>query len=178
MPKKIIPCPRVSRGQCFETYTIPCGLPTPNPCCPSRTNKVQTFTTGAIWRNPATETIVTTVLNESDASQTVTVSVLDWQSCAQSEMPKEAFLCGEDLNSLFNGIPTPFTFTIPANKLLVVQATPQNPWQPGDPCYEVRVTIPGDPCRVNTWGIDAGGIPQVGNTVLHHQFTLSPGDPI
>lgn len=37
------------------------------------------------------ETIVVTLLNKTDAPQTVTVSVLDWQNCAQEEMPKEAF---------------------------------------------------------------------------------------
>ncbi|MGE8037089.1 hypothetical protein [Lysinibacillus sp. NPDC093692] len=143
------------------------------------------FTTGAIWRNPATETIVVTLLNKTDAPQTVTVSVLDWQNCAQEEMPKEAFLCGESQPSLFNGTPVPLIFTIPAKKLLVVHATPQNPWLPTDPCYEVLVTlpsdpvipffpgdpvIPSDPCIVNTWGINDLGIPQEGNTVFHRQF--------
>ncbi|MGE7926873.1 hypothetical protein [Lysinibacillus xylanilyticus] len=140
------------------------------------------FTTGAIWRNPATETIVVTLLNKSDVSQTVTVSVLDWQNCAQEEMPKEAFLCGESQPSLFNGTPTPLIFTIPAKKLLVVHATPQNAWQPSDPCYEVLVKAPpdpivptdpitpNDPVILNTWGINDIGVPQEGNTVLHQQF--------
>ncbi len=74
------------------------------------------FTTGAIWRNPATEMIVVTLLNKTDTPQTVTMSVLDWQSCSQEEMPKEALLCGESLPSLFNGAPTPLIFTIPAKK--------------------------------------------------------------
>ncbi|MGE7947443.1 sodium:proton exchanger [Lysinibacillus sp. NPDC093688] len=147
-----------------------------------------TFTTGAIWRNPATETIIVTLLNKTDAPQTVTVSVLDWQNCAQEEMPKDAFLCGESQSSLFDGTATPLTFTIPAKQLLTVHATPQNAWQPVDPCYEVLVTLPpvpiiptnpftptdpvtpGDPCIVNTWGINNLGIPQEGNTVLHRQF--------
>ncbi|PJO45047.1 hypothetical protein [Lysinibacillus xylanilyticus] len=140
------------------------------------------FTTGAIWRNPATETIVVTLLNKSDIPQTVTVSVLDWQNCAQEEMPKEAFLCGESQPSLFNGTPTPLIFTIPAKKLLVVHATPQNVWQPADPCYEVLVkappdpitppdpVVPNDPVILNTWGINDIGVPQEGNTVLHQQF--------
>jgi hypothetical protein len=140
------------------------------------------FTTGAIWRNPATETIVVTLLNKSDVSQTVTVSVIDWQNCAQEEMPNEAFLCGESQPSLFNGTPSPLTFTIPAKKLLVVHATPQNAWQPTDPCYEVLVKSPGDPVLpgdpvvpndpiiLNTWGINDIGVPQEGNTVLHQQF--------
>ncbi|WP_322606438.1 fimbrial biogenesis chaperone [Lysinibacillus irui] len=140
------------------------------------------FTTGGIWRNPATETIVVTLLNKSDTDQTVTVSVIDWQNCDQAEMPKDAFLCGEPLPSIFNGTPTPLIFTIPAKKLLVVHATPQNDWLPNDPIYEVRVIlpsipiIPGDPIVpptpliVNTWGINNTGVPQEGNTVLHHQF--------
>lgn len=150
------------------------------------------FTTGAIWRNPATETIVVTLLNKTDTPQTVTVSVLDWQNCGQEEMPKEAFLCGESLPSLFNGTPTPLTFTIPAKKLLVIHATLQNAWQPVDPVYEVLVMFPpdpitppdpiappdpirptfapGDPIIFNTWGINNAGVPQEGNTVLHHQF--------
>ena len=140
------------------------------------------FTTGAIWRNPATETIVVTLLNKSDVFQTVTVSVIDWQNCAQEEMPNEAFLCGESQPSLFNGTPSPLTFTIPAKKLLVVHATPQNAWQPTDPCYEVLVKSPGDPVLpgdpvvpndpiiLNTWGINDIGVPQEGNTVLHQQF--------
>ena len=140
------------------------------------------FTSGAIWRNPETEKIVVSLLNKSDVARTVTVSVVDWQGCAQAEMPKEAFLCGESQPSLFNGIPTPLTFTIPAKKLLVVHATPQNAWQLVDPCYEVLVKGPGDPIVpndpitppdpviFNTWGINDAGVPQEGNTVLHQQF--------
>lgn len=132
-------------------------------------------TTGAIWRNPVTETIVITILNETNEAQTVTVSVLDWQNCDQSEMPKEAVLCGESPPSLFNGN-TPRTFTIPAKSLLVVRATPQNARQPYDPCYEVLVTLPTnsihptDPYRLNTRGINNARVPQEGNTVLYHQF--------
>ncbi|MGG2112296.1 hypothetical protein ABFY60_17505 [Lysinibacillus pakistanensis] len=144
------------------------------------------FTTGAIWRNPATEMIVVTLLNKTDTPQTVTISVLDWQSCSQEEMPKEAFLCGESLPSLFNGTPTPLIFTIPAKKLLTVHATPQNAWQPVDPVYEVLIMFPPDPITppdpirptfaprdpiiFNTWGINNTGVPQEGNTVLHDQF--------
>ncbi|WP_285396923.1 hypothetical protein [Lysinibacillus sp. fls2-241-R2A-57] len=134
------------------------------------------FTTGAIWRNPATDKIVVTLLNKTDAPQTVTVSVVDWQNCAQAEMQKDAFLCGESQPSLFNGTPTPLTFTIPAKKLLIVHATPQNTWLPNDPCYEVLVKHPGDPVFpsdpviFNTWGINIDGVPQEGNTVLHQQF--------
>jgi len=144
------------------------------------------FTTGAIWRNPATETIVVSLLNKTNTSQTVTVSVIDWQSCDQAEMPKDAFLCGESQPSLFNGTPKPLTITIPAKQLLTVHATPQNAWQPVDPFYEVLVMFPpdpvtppdpirpsfapGDPIIFNTWGINNTGVPQEGNTVLHHQF--------
>lgn len=144
------------------------------------------FTTGALWRNPATETIVVTLLNRTNTSQTVTVSVIDWQSCDQAEMPKDAFLCGESQPSLFNGTPKPLTFTIPGKKLLTVHATPQNAWQSVDPVYEVFVMAPPDPVAppapitpfftppdpiiFNTWGINNTGIPQEGNTVLHHQF--------
>ena len=129
-----------------------------------------TFTTGAIWRNPATDTIVVTVLNKTNAPQTVTVSAVNWQNCVQAEMPKDAYLCGDVVNPDDGPILTPFTFTIPAKKLLVVHATLQNAWMPGDPCYEVLVTMPTDPCIANTWGINAAGIPQEGNTVFHHQF--------
>jgi len=134
------------------------------------------FTSGAIWRNPETEKIVVSLLNKSDVARTVTVSVVDWQNCAQAEMSKEAFLCGESQPSLFNGTPTPLTFTIPAKKLLVVHATPQNIWLPNDPIYEVLVNSPGDPVLppdpviFNTWGINDAGVPQEGNTVLHQQF--------
>ncbi|WP_374966755.1 hypothetical protein [Lysinibacillus sp. RS5] len=140
------------------------------------------FTSGAIWRNHETEKIVVSLLNKSDVDRTVTVSVVDWQNCAQEEMPKEAFLCGESQSSLFNGTPTPLTFTIPAKKLLVIHAIPQNIWQPNDPIYEVLVitptdpvlptdpVFPNDPIIFNTWGINDSGVPQVGNTVLHQQF--------
>ncbi|MCL1694772.1 MULTISPECIES: hypothetical protein [unclassified Lysinibacillus] len=138
------------------------------------------FTTGGIWRNPATETIVVTLLNKTDTAQTVTVSVLDWQSCDQAEMPKDAFLCGESQPSLFNGTPKPLTFNIPAKKLLTVHATPQNAWLPNDSIYEVIVMYPpdpiipsfspGDPVIFNTWGVNNTGVPQEGNTVFHHQF--------
>jgi len=161
------------------------------PICQSSTvtrSVPSNFTTGAIWRNPATETIVVTLLNKSDAPQTVTVSVLDWQNCAQEEMPKEAFLCGESPSSLFYDPATPLTFTIPAKKLLVIHATPQNGWLPNDPCYEVLVkhpsdpivptdpifptdpVVPNDPVIMNTWGINSTGVPQEGNTLFHRQF--------
>ena len=134
----------------------PCNCCVQPPISPPVTSGV--ISTGAIWRNPATETIVITILNNTNTPQTVTVSVLDWQNCVQAEMRKEAFLCGEPLPSLFNGIPKPLTVMIPAKKLLVIHATPQFVWQPGDPYI------------VNTWEINNIGIPQEGNTVLHHQF--------
>ncbi|MFJ8089482.1 hypothetical protein ACIQ7N_14925 [Lysinibacillus sp. NPDC095746] len=99
-------------------------------------------------------------------------------------MPKDAFLCGESQPSLFNGTPKPLTFTIPAKKLFTVHATPQNAWQSVDLVYEVLVMLPpdpvappdpitpfftpGDPIIFNTWGINNTGVPQEGNTVLHH----------
>ena len=148
----------------------------------------RTETTGAIWRNPATETIVTTLLNKTNAPQTVTVSVLDWQNtCTPTEMPKDAYLCGDLVNPEYGSILTPFTFTIPANNLLTINAFPANSFTLPSPMYEVLVTFPTDPILptdpirpviANTWGIDAAGIPQIGNTVLHRQFTLFPGDPV
>ncbi|MES5866657.1 hypothetical protein [Bacillus cereus group sp. RP32] len=63
---------------------------------------------------------------------------------------------------------------------------PQDPHQPQDPTYVVRVTRPGDPISptdpshpvtINTWGISFAGVIQQGNTVLNGQFTRYPGDP-
>ena len=88
------------------------------------------------------------------------------------------------------GVLTPLTFTIPARQLFTVQAFPPNPMHPPNPCYEVRVTVPPQPIfppnpttppapiRINTWGISFAGVIQEGDTVLHHQFTEFPGDPV
>ncbi|WP_423492476.1 hypothetical protein [Lysinibacillus agricola] len=154
----------------------------------------ETETTGAIWRHPATETIVTTLLNKTNAPQTVTVSVLDWQNtCTPTEMPKDAYLCGNVVNPEDGPILTPFTFTIPANNLLTIKASPENLFTLPTPMYEVLVTYPIDPIApvnpilptgpvrpviTNTWGINAAGIPQEGNTMLHRQFALYPTNPI
>ncbi|MGE7954758.1 hypothetical protein [Lysinibacillus xylanilyticus] len=136
-------------------------------------------------------------MNKTNAPQEVTVSVVDWQTtqntCNPTEMEKDAYLCGDVVNPDDGPITTPFTFTIPAQQLLVIRATPTIIGVPTDPCYEVLVTypigpitppdpiLPTGPVRpviTNTWGINDAGIPQEGNTVLHRQFVLAPPDPV
>jgi hypothetical protein len=168
-------------------------------CCHKRQRFTtsQTFTTGPIWRNPNTEIVVVTLLNEDpNVSQTVTVSVLDWQdTCNPTEFDKFAFLCGKSINpplpeqgvqpQQINIVPlddvqpitTPLTFTIPPRQLLTIHAVPPQPTFLPAPIYEVRVTFPPNPIRrviVNTFGINAAGVPQEGNTVLHNQFPPGP----
>jgi hypothetical protein len=127
----------------------------------------QTFTTGPIWRNPNTEIVVVTLLNEDpNVSQAVTVSVLDWQdTCNPTEFDKFAFLCGKSINpplpeqcvqpQQINIVPlddvqpitTPLTFTIPPRQLLTIHAVPPQPTFLPAPIYEVRVTFPPNPIR-------------------------------
>lgn len=184
---------KIFRFKCESACTTCQSSCSCNPCrCFVQPQEVpRTETTGAIRRHPATETIVTTLLNKTNAPQEVTVSVVDWQTtqntCNPTEMEKDAYLCGDVVNPDDGPITTPFTFTIPAQQLLVIRATPTIIGIPTDPCYEVLVTYPIDPISpggpirpiiTNTWGINAAGIPQEGNTVLHRQFALIPGDPV
>ncbi|MGG2064137.1 hypothetical protein [Bacillus sp. S14(2024)] len=129
--------------------------------------------------------------------QTVTVSVLDWQNtCNPAEVSKSAFLCGQVVNPPLNTaqtiqpqqssivspdnvqpILTPFTFTIPPRNLLVIHAFLPNPFQQPSPCYEVLVTPQHGPAKcviMNTFGVNTAGVPQEGNTILHHQFSPTP----
>ncbi|MGU3371639.1 exosporium leader peptide-containing protein [Bacillus mycoides] len=169
----------------------------PGPAVPTESN---IFTTGPIWRNPNTQIIVVSLLNEDpNESQTVTVSVLDWQNtCNPTEFGKFAYLCGQLLNSSSNTTPliqtdnivvppdvppitTPFTFTIPPRNLLTIHVYPPVPTFPPSPFYEVIVTFPPNPFRrviTNTFGINAAGVPQEGNTLLHNQWPPQPIIPV
>lgn len=129
--------------------------------------------------------------------QTVTVSVLDWQNtCNPAEVAKFSFLCGQVVNPFLNTaqafqpqqsnivppdnvqpILTPLTFTIPPRNLLVIHAFLPNPVQQPSPCYEVLVTPQYGPAKcviANTFGVNTAGVPQDGNTILHHQFSPTP----
>lgn len=130
-------------------------------------------------------------------AQTVTVSVLDWQNTSNpAEVAKFSFLCGQVINPPLNTtqtiqpqqsslvppdnvqpILTPFTFTIPPRNLLVIHAFLPNPFQQPSPCYEVLVTSQHGPAKnviMNTFGVNTAGVPQEGNTILHHQFLPTP----
>ncbi|PEA56770.1 hypothetical protein CON64_00580 [Bacillus pseudomycoides] len=156
------------------------------------------FTTGPIWRNPNTDVVIVTLLNEDfNMPQTVTVSVLDWQNtCNPAEVAKSAFLCGQVVNPPLNttqtiqsqqssSVPpnniqpilTPFTFTIPPRNVLTIHAVLPNSFQQPSPCYEVLVTSQHGPAKsviTNTFGVNAAGVPQEENTVLHDQFPPTP----
>jgi len=175
----------------FNSY----GYPAPAPNYPRES---AVFTTGSIWRNPNTEIVIVTLLNEDyNMPQTVTVSVLDWQNTYNpTEVAKFAFLCGQVVNPSLNTaqtiqpqqssiappdnvqpILTPFTFTIPPRNLLVIHASLPNSFQMPSPCYEVLVTSQHGPAKsviTNTFGVNAAGVPQEGNTVLHDQFSPTP----
>ncbi|MGG2018233.1 hypothetical protein [Bacillus sp. S10(2024)] len=175
----------------FNSY----GHPAPPPNYPRES---AVFTTGPVWRNPNTEVVIVTLLNEDyNIPQTVTVSVLDWQNTYNpAEVSKSAFLYGQVVNPPVNTaqtiqpqqnsivppgniqpILTPFTFTIPPRNLLVIHASLPNPFQMPSPCYEVLVTSQHGPAKcviTNTFGVNAAGVPQEGNTALHHQFSSTP----
>ncbi|WP_440602485.1 hypothetical protein [Bacillus sp. GB_SG_008] len=167
----------------------------PAPKCPGES---AVFTTGSICRNPNTEIVIVTLSNEHyNMPQTVTVSVLDRQNtCNPTEVAKFVFFCGEFVNPPLNTaqaiqpqqsnivppdnvqpILTPLTFTIPPRNLLVIHAFLPNPVQQPSPCYEVLVTPQYGPAKcviTNTFGVNTAGIPQDGNTILHHQFLPTP----
>lgn len=171
----------------FNSY----GHPAPPPNYPRES---AVFTTGPVWRNPNTEVVIVTLLNEDyNIPQTVTVSVLDWQNTYNpAEVAKSAFLYGQVVNTAqtiqpqqssivppdnVQPILTPFTFTIPPRNLLVIHASLPNSFQMPSPCYEVLVTSQHGPAKcviTNTFGVNAAGVPQEGNTVLHHQFSSTP----
>ncbi|MFD0768086.1 hypothetical protein ACFQZ1_04020 [Bacillus sp. CGMCC 1.60114] len=167
-----------------------------------RPQKSHVFTTGPILKNPNTEIVVVTLLNEDFyESQMVTVSVLDWKNTSYpTEFAKSGFLCGQAINPYLmtqgvqpqqtNTVPpnngqsvlTPLTCTIPPRGLLVIHASPPQSVHLPSSCYEVIVTLssnfthPPAPIRrviVNTFGINAAGVPQEGNTVLHNQLIPS-----
>jgi hypothetical protein len=123
-----------------------------------------TVTSGPIFRNIGTDFIEVAILNVTNSSQTVTVSIRNWQNtCDPEEFPKFAYLCGEILNdpeegdvTILNGVLfpppsgflpflTPFTFAIPARQLLIVRAFPTDPIVPPQTYYDVQVTYPTDP---------------------------------
>ena len=157
-----------------------------------------TLTTGLVWLNPNTQNIIVNVLNVSNKSQAITVSVIDHPDCTNPELGKVAFLCGQpiapdgfqlspqqsdcdplsdptcDMEPVF----TPVTFTIPSQGQLVVYAIP-NPFTPPSPVFEARVTgpfsasiFPPSPCRISLFGVDAVGVPQVGNVLFHPNFVV------
>lgn len=132
-----------------------------------------TATTGTIFRNPGTELVVASILNQDpDRPHTVTVSVLDWQNtCNPTEYRKFAYFCGNLLNPPENGngmgmmgditiqnglgpfdaplgflpILIPFTFTLPPLSQLIIHAYPTDPVLPPSPLYEVAAVHPTDP---------------------------------
>ncbi|MBT2722855.1 hypothetical protein [Bacillus sp. ISL-46] len=166
-----------------------------------------TLTTGPVWQNPDTQNIVVNVLNVSDKPQKVTVSVIDHSDCTNPELGKVAFLCGqpvapngmqittqplvEDCDCLSdptccnpNPVFTPVTFTIPPKATLAVYAI-SNPFFPPNPCFEARVTgpftpsiFPPSPCRISLVGVNAAGVPQLGNIFYHSNFVVAPPSPV
>lgn len=132
----------------------------------------QTYTSGPLFRNANTDFIQVSALNQTDEPQTVTIAVQNYQdTCDGDVFPSYGYLCGELINEDDNGNGgsddtvrngnggciycepegvTPFvgpvTFTIPPRQLISVRVfLPQEPFQPQDPSYVVRVTRPTDP---------------------------------
>jgi hypothetical protein len=74
-------------------------------CCHKRQRFTtsQTFTTEPIWRNPNTEIVVTFLNEDPNVSQTVTVSVLDWQNtCNPTEFDADKSSIRLCQNQAFN----------------------------------------------------------------------------
>nr|WP_028401180.1 hypothetical protein [Ectobacillus panaciterrae] len=113
-------------------------------------------------------------------SQDVIVEVKNWTTGPPQELGKFAFLHGEPPpppDGPPEPITTPLFFTIPPQRRLEMMAFfPPDPLFP-HPSYEVRVTapptpiVPPDPVLVNSFGVNAAGVPRQGNTVLNHGFT-------
>ncbi|MBV7508271.1 hypothetical protein KW850_23920 [Bacillus sp. sid0103] len=95
----------------------------------------------------------------------------------ETEASPVASVVIQDIPDAFPPITTPLFFRIPAQSRLTILAFPPAPTLPPSPCYEVRIVAP-NPVNLlcSSFGLSSNGVPQEGNTVLHHQFF--PTNPI
>ncbi|WP_085993146.1 hypothetical protein [Oceanobacillus senegalensis] len=119
-----------------------------------------TVTSGPILRNPNTEEVIVSVLNEDDCPQKATVSVADTSMCPAFELPKEATICGElvtdplppsdteiDLGMVF----PPVTVEIPPDEIAIIRGpTLRIPLTDAD-TYEVKATAATPNINIKTW---------------------------
>lgn len=129
--------------------------------------RYQAQTSGPLFRNADTDFIQVSALNQTDEPPTVTIAVQNYQdTCEGNVYPSYGYLCGELINDDNGGSDDevrngdgnggyiycepedvnpfigPVTFTIPPRQLFSVKGFfPQDPYQPVDPHYVVRITI-------------------------------------
>lgn len=134
-----------------------------------------TVKSGPILRNPNTEKVIVSVLNEDDRPQTATVSVADTSMCPPFELPKEARICGKlvtdplphsdteiDLNMVYQ----PVTVKIPPKQVAIFKALLPPCSSSESDTFEVNVTGRADKLNFNIFGVNQNGAPEIGNTVM------------
>lgn len=157
------------------------------------------LTSGPIEATPNTEIISVNIINvDPDQSRDVIVEIKNWTTCPPTELGKTILLCGEQVDPANLGYekseeeidsfdPTIHPFETvedipvltkpliiklpPLMQLTVLADFPQPLLLPSNPCYEVRIALmnPSD-ILISSYGLNDEFVPQVGNTVLHHQF--------
>ncbi|NMD70425.1 hypothetical protein HHO41_08970 [Bacillus sp. DNRA2] len=166
-------------------------------------SKQRMISSGPIEATPNTEIISVNIINVDPVQpRDIIVEIKNWTTCPPTELGKIILLCGEQVNPNDIGyqqdegvqgfdptihpfeeeddIPAltkPLVFKLPPQMQLTVLADfPQPLLLPSNPCYEVRISlINTSNMLISSFGLNDEFEPQVGNTVLHHQFfTLNP----
>lgn len=162
------------------------------------------LSSGPIEASPYTVLVSVNILNiDPEEAREVIIEIKNWTNCPPEELGKYVFLCGEEIDPCnidhceeenkngtfdptlppseieeeeFPPITTPLFFQLPAQMQLTVLAEfPQEPILQSNPCYEVRIYLKNpENILVSSNGLNEEYIPQLGNTVLDHQFFSFP----
>jgi hypothetical protein len=155
---------------------------------------------GPIEATPNTEIISVNILNvDNKDPKEVIIEIKNWTNCPPVELGKAVLLCSEqvdpsdigyedeeneggsdfdptilptEIDEYFPTISKPLYFKLPPQMQLTVLASfPQPPLASSNPCYEVRVSLSNSSnVLISSYGLNEEFNPQIGNTVLHHQF--------
>lgn len=158
------------------------------------------LSSGPIEATPNTEIISVNVINiDPEQSKDVVIEILNWTTCPPVELGKSVLLCGEQLDpadigyeeeeeeeivdfdptihpsemeDYFPVITKPLFFQIPPQmQLTILTDFPQPALLASNPCYEVRIFLKNaGNVLISSYGVNEEFEPQVGNTVLNHQF--------
>lgn len=158
------------------------------------------LSSGPIEATPNTVIISVNIINvDPEQAREVIIEMKNWTTCPPEELGKTVLLGGEHLDPAdigyeeardveaiefdptihpldmledFPVITKPLFFKIPPQMQLTVLADfPQPALSASNPCYEVRISLV-NPVNllISSYGVNEEFDPQVGNTVLHHQF--------